>query len=452
MLSAIRKRASIHTLGCRLNQAESALLAESLTAAGYEITPFGEPADLGVIHTCTVTQEADAKSRKLVRQFIRRNPEAYTAVIGCYAQMGANTLADIPGIDLIIGNQEKLHLLDYVAAGKNESPLIVRDRFVRGNFSIDFAATDTPLSRRANLKVQDGCDFMCSFCIIPFARGRARSRDLDNLLAEARSLVARGAKEIVLTGVNLGLYDYSGHSLLDVVDQLNEIDGLARIRISSIEPTTAPEALLDRMADRGHRLVPYLHLPMQSGADRVLAAMRRKYTRQEYLNFARMAYARVPELGVGTDILVGFPDETDADFEETCSLFEESPCFYAHVFKYSERDGAAAARMGNAVDPRAAGRRSARIRKLSAMKERNYCEQHLGRTLEVLFEHKEGPYWTGYTENYIRVAVRSEVDLTNRLLPVQLTHVHLDTAIGVLPETAGHNAPRGMRLESARVP
>jgi len=335
MCPACHKRASIHTLGCRLNQAESALLAEMLTAAGYEIAPFGEAADLGVIHTCTVTQEADAKSRKLVRQFIRRNPEAYTAVIGCYAQMGANTLADIPGIDLIIGNQEKLHLLDYVAAGKNTTPLIVRDRFVRNDFSIAFAATDTPLSRRANLKVQDGCDFMCSFCVIPFARGRARSRDLDNLLGEARSLVARGAKEIVLTGVNVGLYDYAGHTLVDVVDLLDGLDGLARIRISSIEPTTAPEALLDRMADPGHRLVPYLHLPMQSGADRVLKAMGRRYTSREFLDFARSAAARVPDLGAGTDILVGFPGETDEDFEETCSLFEESPCFYAHVFRYS---------------------------------------------------------------------------------------------------------------------
>ncbi|HNT87047.1 MAG TPA: tRNA (N(6)-L-threonylcarbamoyladenosine(37)-C(2))-methylthiotransferase MtaB, partial [Candidatus Hydrogenedentes bacterium] len=366
------RRAAIHTLGCRLNQAESALLAETLTAAGYALVPFGEPADLGIIHTCTVTREADAKSRKLVRQFIRANPHAYTAVIGCYAQMGPAALAAIPGIDLIIGNQEKLHLLDHVAAGKNKTPLIVRDRFVRDDFTIDFAATDTPLTRRANLKVQDGCDFMCSFCIIPFARGRARSREIENVIEEAESLVRRGARELVLTGVNLGLYDYAGRSILDVIDRLNDIEGLARIRVSSIEPTTVPEGLLERMADPGHRLVPYLHLPMQSGSSRVLEAMRRKYTREEFLAFARMAADRVPDIGIGTDILVGFPGETDADFEKTCMLFEESPCFYAHVFKYSEREGAAASRMPHAVDPSAAGRRSARVRRISAIKERAF--------------------------------------------------------------------------------
>jgi threonylcarbamoyladenosine tRNA methylthiotransferase MtaB len=188
------KRASLHTLGCRLNQSETNILAEKLTEAGYELVPFGDAAELAIINTCTVTHEADAKSRKLVRQFIRANPGAYTAVIGCYAQMGAKALAEIPGVDLIIGNQEKLNVLDYVAAGKNESALIVRDRIERDDFEIEFSGVGVPLHRRANLKIQDGCDFMCSFCVIPFARGRARSRALDNLLAEAGALSARARR------------------------------------------------------------------------------------------------------------------------------------------------------------------------------------------------------------------------------------------------------------------
>jgi len=213
---SLPKRASVHTLGCRLNQSESALIVEQLEAAGYQIVPFGQPASLGIINTCTVTGEADAKSRQLVRSFIRKNPDAYTAVIGCYSQMGYKALLEIEGVDLIVGNQEKLNVLDYVAAGKNHAPLVVRDRIDRGDFTIELAG-GRPFTRRANLKIQDGCDFMCSFCVIPFARGRARSRAMDNLLDEARHLVARGAKEIVLTGVNVGAYGFQDMTIVDVV-------------------------------------------------------------------------------------------------------------------------------------------------------------------------------------------------------------------------------------------
>jgi len=273
------KRACLQTLGCRLNQAETHLIRERLEARGYAIVPFGEPADLGIINTCTVTNEADAKSRKAIRGFIRKNPDAYVAVIGCYSQMGAKAIADIGGVDLIVGNQEKLNVLDYVTAGKNESALIVRDRIDRDAFTIGLTNEAPAFTRRANLKIQDGCDFMCSFCIIPFARGRARSREMDNLLAEGRQLVQRGAKELVLTGVNIGTYAYDGQTIVDVVDLLDQIDGLDRIRISSIEPTTIPEALFERMRDGGSALVPHLHVPVQSGSDRVLRLMRRRTCR-----------------------------------------------------------------------------------------------------------------------------------------------------------------------------
>lgn len=227
------RRASLHTLGCRLNQSETALLEERLRTEGYELVPFGEPADLAIVNTCTVTREADAKSRQLVRQFIRSNPDAYTAVIGCYAQMGPDAIASIPGVDLVIGTEEKLNVLDYVREGKNASPLIVRDKMSRDDFDIPFVNEASPLSRRVNLKVQDGCDFMCSFCIIPFARGRARSRTLANLMDEARSLVERGAKELVLTGVNVGTYQLDGHDILDIVDALN---GIPACRASASAP------------------------------------------------------------------------------------------------------------------------------------------------------------------------------------------------------------------------
>lgn len=438
------KRASIHTLGCRLNQSETALLLDRLAEAGYEVVPFGEPADLGIVHTCTVTLEADAKSRKLVRQFVRANPNAYTAVIGCYAQMGSAALAEIAGVDLIVGNQEKLNVLDYVGAGKNERPLIVRDRLLRDDFTIDTIDSDAvPFRHRANLKVQEGCDFMCSFCIIPFARGRARSRDLENLVDEARTLVHRGAKEIVLTGVNVGEYKSVAGAIVDVVDRLNNLDGLERIRISSIEPTTISNALLDRMADPEHRLVPYLHIPMQSGSDHVLSAMRRRYTRAEFFEFVREAARRVPDIGIGTDVLVGFPGETEDDFEQTLELFLESPCFYAHVFKYSERPGTASVRIAGKVDARMANARSARLRKVSAQKEAAFHESHTGRVLDVLFEERENGHWTGYTANYIRVGVASAASLENMIASVRLNGLLGDIMVGELQAAPSTRPVRG---------
>ncbi len=426
------RRASLYTLGCRLNQSETAMLMEKLRADGYTIVPFGELADLCIINTCTVTREADAKSRKIVRQFIRMCPNAYTAVIGCYAQMGAKTLAAIEGVDLIIGSQEKMHVLDYVKSGKNKHPLIVRDTILRNDFTLSFPDHTSHLNHRPNIKIQDGCDFMCSFCIIPFARGRSRSRELDNIVDEAKNLASNGAKEFVLTGVNIGCYDWQGSSILDVVDELNEISGLERIRISSIEPTTIPEGLLTRMADKSHRLVPYLHIPLQSGSNQVLKAMRRKYSREMFLEFIHQAHDLVPEIGIGTDILVGFPEETEKDFEDTLNILWESPLFYAHVFKYSEREGAASTRIKDKVPPEIINQRSAKLLKCSAEKSRMFQEYHLGQMVKVLFEHCQDGMWSGYTSNYIRVAVASNEDLNNRILPVNVTRLQGDIMVGEL--------------------
>ncbi len=426
------KRASVHTLGCRLNQSESAILEEKLREDGYALVPFGEPADLAIVNTCTVTNEADAKSRKLVRQFIRKNPNAYTAVIGCYAQMGADSLAAIDGVDLIIGNQEKMNVLDYVKAGKNDTPLVVRDQIDRDDFSIDFGGESSPLSRRANLKIQDGCDFMCSFCLIPFARGRARAREWENLLDEANTLVARGAKEIILTGINIATYDLDNRGILDIVDGLNEIDGLHRIRISSIEPTTIPLELFDRMNDPDHALLPYLHIPLQAGSNEILTAMRRKYTREEFLDFIFMAHDRVPGIGIGTDILVGFPGETDTNFEDTCDALWKSPLFYAHIFKYSERTGTASVRMNNKVPAPTINERAARLRKLSAEKTNLFHTHQLGQTHNVLFEQAQDGYWMGYTGNYTRVAAASADGLENQLRAVKLSEVQGDLVLGTV--------------------
>lgn len=423
------KRASVHTIGCRLNQSESALIADRLRDAGYRVVPFGETADLGIINTCTVTREADAKSRQAVRAFIRKNPAAYTAVVGCYSQLGFKTLADIQGIDLIVGTQEKLNVLDYVTQKKNETPLIVRDRIERDDFSIPTTGKHSRI-QRTNLKLQDGCDFMCSFCAIPFARGRARSRAFANLMEEARQLSEQGVREIVLTGVNLGMYRQEGRTLVDVLDALSELAGIARIRISSIEPTTIPEAVLERMAAPDHPLVPHLHIPVQSGSDRILGLMRRRYTRGEYQQFIEYAAIRVPDICIGTDLMVGFPGETDRDFQATAHLLAEGPIAYAHVFKYSERHNTLAARMSEKVDSRTQDRRSGMLRDLSRMKRRAFHDRFVGKTIEVLFETERNGFWVGHTGNYIRVMVRCSKQLTNQIKSVRLEHASGECVAG----------------------
>ena len=427
------KRATVHTLGCRLNQSESQIIREQLQVAGYSLVPFGDEAELGIINTCTVTREADAKSRQAIRRFIRRNPDAFTAVIGCYSQLGARTIAAIDGVDLIIGNQDKLSVLDYVTQGKNERPIILRERIDREDFSISFAG-DWPYNKRANLKIQDGCDFMCSFCVIPFARGRARSRDFDNLIEEARSLAARGVRELILTGVNIGTYNSQGRDILSVIDELDAIYGIDRIRISSIEPTTVPLEILDRMRDSGHALLPFLHLPLQSGSDKILRLMRRKYSVSEYTSFIRHAFETVPDICIGTDIMAGFPGETDEDFEETCELFIEQPLAYCHVFPYSERDGTLAARRTDSVPVPERNRRCARLRRLSAAKRHDFQVRFLGRETEVLFEDPRNGLWPGYTPNYIRVLCESRRNLANRLVRVRLDRISADFVEGTVAE------------------
>ena len=428
-------RASLQTLGCRLNQYETNVIRDKLKEAGYRIVPFGSEADLAVINTCTVTNAADAKSRNAIRRFIRRNPKAVTIVVGCYSQIGFRAITEISGVDYIIGNNDKLNFLDYLGEGKNDRPVIIRDRIDRNDFSISFVG-DSPFEQRANLKVQDGCDYMCSFCIIPFARGRARSRNLENLMKEAKSLADRGVREFVLTGVNIGEFSNSGKGIVEVVDCLGEIDGISRIRISSIEPTTIPVDLLSRMADPSHPLLPFLHVPLQSGSDRTLSAMRRKYTVREVVDFLLQAVEMLPNLCLGTDLMVGFPGESEEEFQQTCRTFLEHPFAYCHVFPFSERDGTPAARMPGQVPITERNRRSSHLRRLSSSKRYEFNEQQVGRVAEVLFENPCDAFWSGYTENYVRVSVprNSSLNLTNRLGKVRLLKTSADFLEGELVE------------------
>lgn len=435
-------RAALYSMGCRLNHAETAMLTSSLRQAGYAVVPWGEAADLLVLNSCTVTGVADAKGRQWLRGVRRRHPQARVAVVGCYAQTDGDALAAAGLADVVVGNGRKLALAEILmeqqATGQAEppeatagaaTPLVLREPIPRTAFTLEhFAAPDA--GTRGHLKVQDGCDFMCSFCIIPVARGRARARTLDNLLAEAEALVAGGVRELVLTGVNLGTYEHAGRSLTDVLDALDAVPGVARLRISSIEPTTVDPGLLERMADPAHRLVPYLHLPLQSGAANVLAGMRRRYTADEYRAFAEQALGRVPQLCLGTDVMVGFPGETDADFGATRALLAGLPVAYAHVFPYSPRPGTRATRLAEPVPPAVRGRRAAALRQLSDSLRRRFHEGQVGRVLPVLFERgRAADQAVGLTPNYIRVQVAHDdpATLAGQILPARLleagTHV-----------------------------
>jgi threonylcarbamoyladenosine tRNA methylthiotransferase MtaB len=442
------KRAVLRTLGCRLNQAETFLLRDKLAAAGYtveenapSVSPAAAPAPaapvaLVIINTCAVTRLAAAKCRQVIRQCIADFPDAFIVAAGCYSQLAAAELAAIGGIDLILGNQDKLNVLDHIGDGsKQPQPLVIRERVSRDDFSISFVG-DKPFNKRANLKIQDGCDCGCTFCVIPKARGQARSRDFANLLAEAHALATRGVRELVLTGVNIGAYDSGGRDIAAVVDALNAVVGIDRLRIGSIEPTTVPDALLERMADPAHALLPHLHLPLQSGCERILHDMRRHYTKTEYATFARAALAKVPDLALGTDIIVGFPGETAAEFDETCAFLRELPFAYAHIFTYSERDGAPAARRPDAVPVPVRQQRSTHLRRLAAAKHREFIQTYLGQEMRVLFEDKSDDHWPALTDNYIRVVVSEEQaagrDLTNQTAKVRLTKITTDFAEATL--------------------
>ncbi len=432
-----RPRASLHTLGCRLNQAETALLADRLQKDGYQIVDYGRPTDLLVLNTCSVTDEAERMCRYEIRRTLRHSPQAFVAVTGCYAQTGVEALQEVPGIDLIVGNRHKMSLPAHVpspsALKKQPSPSLLHTKTLdRDDFVLDGAGDYD--SKRANLKIQDGCNFMCSFCLIPFARGHERSRRMDDTVREAEALVARGHRELVLTGVNIGRYAQDGSSLLDLIQHLEQITGLERIRISSIEPTTVPDDLLEYMA-ASTKLCRHLHLPLQSGDDKILRAMNRRYSVRDYAEFVEQAMRTVPDLGLGTDVLVGFPGEGDAQFANTLAAATDLPFSYLHVFSYSKRPGTAAARMADAVPPATVKTRSQTLAELSRAKRMGFYQRYVGSTVDVLFETKDDTgRWTGLTSNYMRVGVTADNDLTNSLRRVAIEGTMDGLAVGeVMP-------------------
>ncbi len=424
------KRISFYTFGCRLNQSETASIQNSFEANGYAVVDFEQPSDIVVINTCTVTEGGDADTRKLVNKVNRLNPGASIALVGCQAQVQKEKLATLPNVRWIVGNQRKMDLVsvfkEYPApqGAQVVTPVIEREPFVLPVAAIDHAHT------RANIKIQDGCDFFCSFCEIPYARGRARSRVFDDILLEARALVAAGHKELILTGINIGTYANDGKTLMDVIRRMDAIEGLERIRISSIEPTTIPLDMLDWMG-QGHKLCRYLHIPLQSGHDAILGEMKRKYTTQEFSDFIQTSAAQVPQMCIGTDVIVGFPGETDQHFETTTELLRNLPIHYFHVFSYSPRH-MAKSRLMETLPATVINERSQILRDLSNRKRRMFHESLLGTQQNVLFEEYKNGCWLGFTDNYVKVSVVSSGDIQNQILPVRLQNIQNHVVAGEL--------------------
>ncbi|MCZ6873137.1 MAG: tRNA (N(6)-L-threonylcarbamoyladenosine(37)-C(2))-methylthiotransferase MtaB [bacterium] len=426
-------RASFHTLGCRLNQAETASISATFAAKGYTIVDSGTETDIHIINTCSVTEGAEAKCRQAVRSVLRRSPHAYVVVTGCYAQVGLEALRCIDGLDLIVGTADKMRLVELIGRPEKQgqTQVVHTRRISRDDFTID-GVGDYSGQTRANLKIQDGCNFACAFCIIPFTRGGARSRKLDDIVREAHGLVANGHQEIVLTGVNIGTYHCDGDDLLHVLQELEAVTGLERIRISSIEPTTISDALLDWMAT-SHKLCPYLHIPIQSGDDQVLARMKRHYTGAEFATFVERLVKRLPDICLGTDVMVGFPGEDEPAFIRTRTLLADLPLAYFHVFSYSERPHTYAQRYSDQVSPPLVRERSRILRELSVRQKTAFYQRFVGHTVRVLFEcRQDDGLYTGFSDNYIKVGVATADELANQLLAVHLTGVENGLALGTL--------------------
>lgn len=433
-------RASLHTLGCRLNQAESAVLAGQLKRKGYQLVEPGQPTDLLVVNTCSVTAQAEKECRVIVRKTLRHSPNAFVAVTGCYAQTGMQALQQVPGIDLIVGNQYKMTLPEHLPVGtvlpKRSTALVLHTKRIDHEEFV-LPGTGDCGSTRAPLKIQDGCNVMCSFCLIPFARGRERSRHVDDVVREANELVQQGHREMVLTGVNIGRYNSQQCDLVDLIQRLEQIDGLERIRISSIEPTTISERLLDHMASSS-KLCPFLHIPLQSGSDVVLQTMNRQYTAAEYRALIEKAALRIPSLGLGADVMVGFPGEGDNEFGATLQLVKELPFSYLHVFTFSKRPGTAAARLRQVVPSSITKARAMSLAELSRTKRLAFYRQYLDQPVRVLFERSEREgFATGRTGNFMKVEVPTAEDLWNSFGKVVITGVMDGLAMGHLtPSTS----------------
>jgi len=406
---------AFHTLGCKLNFSETSALARHLEQEGFVQKNFEEEADYYVINTCSVTENADKECRQLVRRIQRRSPSSAVVITGCYAQLKPKEIASIPGVDLVLGAAAKFELATHLQALKkgDDTKICSCDIDTVENFHASWSVHHRT---RTFLKVQDGCDYNCSFCTIPMARGKSRSDKILNVLENVKEITNAGSKEIILTGVNLGEFGENGENFFQLISALENETTIPRYRISSIEPNLLSDDII-RFVASSKRFMPHFHIPLQSGSDRILGLMRRRYKRKLYADRVNLIKALLPHASIGVDVIVGFPGETEADFQETYSFLESLPITYLHVFTYSERDNTLAATMKDIVSLSIRQTRNKKLRQLSYQKQEEFNNEFSGTTRPVLFEKEEKTsMMEGYTDNYIRIKTPYKKDWVNQIM------------------------------------
>ncbi|HCE55442.1 MAG: tRNA (N(6)-L-threonylcarbamoyladenosine(37)-C(2))-methylthiotransferase MtaB [Lutibacter sp.] len=425
-----QKKVAFYTLGCKLNFSETSTIARNFQDEGFERVEFDEVADIYVINTCSVTDNADKRFKSIVKSALKQNEKAFLIAIGCYAQLKPEELAAVDGVDLVLGATEKFKVTDYIHnLSKNELGEVHSCEIEDANFYVSsYSFGDRT---RAFLKVQDGCDYKCTYCTIPLARGISRSDTLENVLENAREISEKGIKEIVLTGVNIGDYGKGEfgnkkheHTFLDLVKALDTVEGIHRFRISSIEPNLLQQETIDFVAE-SRSFVPHFHIPLQSGSDILLKLMKRRYLKETYTNRVEAIKNKMPNACIGVDVIIGFPGETDELFLETYNYLNELDISYLHVFTYSERPNTEAVEMKGVVPQNVRNKRSKMLRGLSIKKRRAFYESQMGKNFTVLFEseNKDG-YIYGFTENYVKVKTPWNPELVNTLHEIILTEIN----------------------------
>ncbi len=425
----MQKTLAFYTLGCKLNFSETSTIGRKLSEEGYQKVEFHEGADVYVINTCSVTDHADRRCRKIVNEALRHNPNAFIAVIGCYAQLKPQEIANIEGVDLVLGAAEKFNIQDFIGDGTKKAKAEIKEGKIKEvlEYHSSYSIGDRT---RTFLKVQDGCDYFCSFCTIPLARGKSRSDTIANVVKQAEEVVALGSKEIVLTGVNTGDFGAgTNENLLQLLQALDQVEGLNRLRISSIEPNLLSDEIIE-FAATSKTIVPHFHIPLQSGSDEMLQSMRRKYLTQLYTSRVEKIKALMPEACIGVDVIIGYPGETKEHFLETYNYLNELDISYLHVFTYSERPNTTAQKLPGKVLLRERNERSKMLHILSDKKRRHFYEQHISKTYPVLWEiENDGDTMHGFTSNYIKVKTAYDPSLVNEIQPFKLLSIDNDMVV-----------------------
>jgi threonylcarbamoyladenosine tRNA methylthiotransferase MtaB len=426
------KKVAFYTLGCKLNFSETSTISRLFEDAGFAKVDMEERPDIFVLNTCSVTENADKKCKQLVKKVMKQNPETFVIVIGCYAQLKPEEIAQIPGVDMVLGANEKFNVLEHLDSMEQKGETKVAYEHIKQTkeFIPSFSYGDRT---RSFLKVQDGCDYFCTFCTIPLARGKSRNATIEETVTEAKKIAATEVKEVVLTGVNIGDFGQGGdENFFELVKALDEVDGIDRFRISSIEPNLLSNEIIDFCLNASKRFVPHFHIPLQSGSDKLLQAMRRKYLSALYAERVARIKATNPNTCIGVDVIVGFPGETDEDFMDTYNFLNELEVSYFHVFTYSERANTTAVKLGAAVPMEKRKERSKMLHILSDKKKRAFYESQVGKTGTVLVEaEEENGYLHGFSENYIKVKILFDEKLVNTFVKVTFLEIDRDGVMKV---------------------